>query len=115
MIIKGDNGERLEIEDSEYNLRPFYYVYVLMKKGLPIYVGMTGNLEKRMQQHKNDKSKDWDTYTLVYQRGYKDSAAVAETAVMTLCKRLNPHLHNKKGFSPAIYSEPVKIKRKIKK
>ena len=54
-----------------------YYVYILAsKKNGTIYIGVTNNLKKRVDQHKNDLAdgftKKYQVHTLVYFEMYRD-------------------------------------------
>jgi putative endonuclease len=54
-----------------------YFVYILRTSAGTLYIGQTNNLERRLKEHRDKKSKSaryvryFDTFTLVYQESYE--------------------------------------------
>ncbi|KUK84263.1 MAG: Uncharacterized protein XD98_0054 [Microgenomates bacterium 39_6] len=53
----------------------FYFIYVLQQNNKQFYVGLTGNLERRLKEHKNGKVKATEKrrpLKLIYYEAYRN-------------------------------------------
>lgn len=78
---------------SEYGIGKFYKIYILYKGADPIYVGISANVRKRVNQHKY--TKDFDSVVIACGHGNYEKAKVIEDGIITLMKVINPGLINK--------------------
>lgn len=76
-----------------FDLQNTYVVYVLRTSGGTIYVGITNNLVKRLEQHKNQKTgakylRQFSSFELVYQEvcSTKSAALRRELSLKKLSK-----------------------------
>jgi len=76
-----------------YGISEFYYIYILYKGDVPVYVGMSSNVKRRVNQHKSDK--DFDSIIIACGHGNKKTAKIIENGIITLMKLINPDLINK--------------------
>lgn len=76
-----------------------FYIYVLWKNSIPIYAGLTRDLEARLKFHRRSKNKgkDFDAYLLVNTIHTYDKklAEECEQTIISFIKTLNPNIANK--------------------
>ncbi len=58
-----------------------FYVYILASKSRVLYVGVTSNIEKRIQQHKHGEIEGFTSRYHVNQLVYFEEAPDAESAI----------------------------------
>ena len=98
-----------------------YYLYILMGRSRVLYIGVTGNLEKRLVQHRWSKDRDhftarYKVFQLVYFEEYKriEQAIAREKQLkgwrrekkFELIRRLNPDLRD---FAPHLYPDRMQL------
>lgn len=66
-----------------------YSVYVLIKNGLPVYVGCSLNVNNRLSYHK--KHKDFDTHTVIEAFVDKKQALAAERSIIKFYTLFRSH------------------------
>jgi len=71
-----------------------FYVYVLVKNKVPVYAGLTQNITKRMQSHKKS-GKQFDSYEILYQSGYKERALLVERSYIDFIRTFYLESYNK--------------------
>jgi len=57
-----------------------YHVYILIKDGKAVYIGCSGNMQKRINQHR--RVKDFDKFTTLKTYKTKKEALIAENAII---------------------------------
>lgn len=60
-----------------------FSVYVLIKKGNPIYIGCTQDVKRRISQHKKNHS--FDKYVVIKNYQNKRDAFNAENSILRFC------------------------------
>lgn len=89
--------EKVYLSGIGWCLKPiYYYVYILFNKEKPIYVGCTKDLENRLNKHK--KSKDFDSYSVVYSHSDRKKSLEIEKSLITAVKFINNDSLNKTKF-----------------
>lgn len=76
-----------------------YSVYILYKNGLPIYVGKSTDIKKRMSQHKSIK-RDFDSYSVPFTSYMENVANIMEQTLISYIKSIHPLLENKSSVRP---------------
>lgn len=116
MNIKPINVSSIEdLQDGtykvEYKLIEPIYVYVLFYNKLPVYVGQTNNIKKRIKLHnKLDKIK-FDEYYLIAHYYKRSLANIGERAVISAMKVINKELLNKNNAGYRLYfTNNIKIR-----
>jgi len=75
----------------------FWFVYVLYSDGIPVYVGCSDNIPKRLTAHKRDKK--FNGYRRIYGNTSKQNAMVYEKAIICFLTLHYPELmYNKQKF-----------------
>lgn len=83
----------------------YYNVYALYMDGVPVYIGCTKNVEKRVLAHKKDKV--FNSYVVLYQNASKKDALYFEHACIVLMTTLKtPHYNFQKKF---VKSKPYQL------
>lgn len=76
-----------------------FYIYVLWKNSIPIYAGLTRDLEARLKFHRRSKNKgkDFDAYLIVntIHTFNKKEAEESEQTIISFIRTLNPYVLNK--------------------
>src|SRR5687767_529655 len=58
-----------------------YYVYILANRSRTLYVGVTGNIHRRLQQHRAGVASSFTNRYLVRRLVYVDSSSLARDAI----------------------------------
>lgn len=66
-----------------------YSVYVLIKKGNPIYLGCTKDVKRRITQHR--KNKEFDTYRVIKSYNNSKDAFQCENAILRFSTMFYPN------------------------
>lgn len=73
------------------------FVYVLLFNGNPVYVGLTTNVKRRVNEHRYS-GKEFDDYKVIYQSIYLNDAVHAEIVAIGMVRVLYPNGYNKERY-----------------
>jgi len=84
--------------------KEIHFLYALIKKNKPVYVGVSSNIRNRIKQHKRN-GKDFDKYVIIKRFDDKKKAFIAENSIILFNSLFDLGLTNMKFLTYEYYNK----------